>query len=294
MNKSVPVIIGFLAILILSANAIADDNAYNKLAIHTSQPCLRAGMDDNLTITVTLMNGNERVNMADVPIFLKVLKDENAISVDRLMIITDDTGSAFASVKLADGYEISGKDLPLLIQITASADRHMTSTNINITDMGSINGYVIDDRSNTILNASIKVYSQDGTWASYIGDGEPFYSSNGTNAPMGTYSIEGIPLGTGKFDIVAEKNGYTGSIVFNGIEKELTRDIIIRDFIDDAATPVPYVTGMTNSGATVQPSDNTEKESVPMPTPMTNTVLIVIAIVTVAYAGLKVYRKMFR
>jgi hypothetical protein len=287
MSKSAIILTLALALALLLCTVItyAESASYDKVYVQASQPYLRLGMDDEATITVQLLYRGDAARISDVPVILKVMNNKDLVAIDRLLLITDANGTATTNISIMRPMTATAY-MPALVQISATAENYMASVNIYVTQTGSISGYVVDDKQNTILGAGIKVYQPDGKPANYITE---TYSGNGSGTSMGKYSVEKIPAGVGKFRIEAEKDGLKGSAFYSG-ENTGNINIVIPGYVDMGTTPMPFGKGNNNISPTptVAPKPS---ESVPMPTSTTNTIIIVILIVSISYVGIKIYRK---
>lgn len=289
MGRASLIIICLTAIIILSLPQGLAGVTYDSISIEPSQKYIRLGMNDTVTITVKLLDHGKQSNYSNEYISLRLAGDPHYVELDRMLLVTDDNGCASTQLRLSDELVLpQGSKLPLTVQIIASTDHHTAGTDVYITNTADISGYVVDDNSNTILDAMINVYSPDGRPADFLGG--PFYSSNGTNGPMGSFAINDIPCNVGMYRLVAQKGNYTGTLYIDPAQKIGQTNIVIPGYHESTTIPtiVPGITSVTTT-----PEAVAQTESNPKPTSMTNTILIIIILISVVYLGLKVYRKMF-
>ena len=276
-------------LILLSGCAVAGSGDFDRIDIQASQPYLRPGLNDSAIITVTLLKDGSPANLSDVPVTFNVMNGAGDVVLRDVIIHTDDRGVASTAISLSDGRR-ENVVLPQIIQVSSRADHRMASVNFYIVDTGDYAGYVIDDTNNTVLNAKISLYDREGRPATYLGG--PFFSSNGTGAPMGCYTIKHVPLNVTPYTVRVEKDGYVSEVQVSPSARLNNLDLVLSGYVDDKGPDVvPWAGGVTDNTPTpVPPMPVTDT---PKPTSTTNTILIIILVVGLFYLGLKFYRKMF-
>jgi hypothetical protein len=254
------------------------------MTMDTSQSYLRLGFDDAITVRLHLTSG-----APNVPIVMKFGTGDNYVTLDKAMVVTDETGTGYNVIRLNPQNPPERLKLPMNVWVEATIIGHDTTsafTTIYITNTGAIKGYVIDDEGSTITGAEITVTTPDGV----VFPGGPYRSNDET--PMGFYRIDNLPvLPTGRDTLTATKGGYTGTCQVEPGYENIQNDVIINGYRDTVDVP-SIVTGNANNTVTPGPA-STEAETPTRPTTMTTTILIAIALITLVYIGLKAYRKMF-
>ncbi len=261
----------------------------NPMTIDASQSYLRVGFDDSITMTVHLTASEELPEIENVPILLNFRTKGEYLVSDKPMIVTNADGEATAVIRLNDSNPPEHMKLPMSAWIEASVmsgDYIKNSIMVSITSTGSIKGYVLDDDGSTITGAKITVTMPDGKT---FPEG-PYLSNDDT--PMGFYQIYNLPVGVGFYTLTATKNGYTGIKQADPGYDDVQYDIPIGNYRETIDIP-GLLNNSANSTPTPAPAMPGNSETPTKPTAMTTTILIAIAFITLAYIGIKTYRKMF-
>jgi hypothetical protein len=284
----------FIAALLLAAIALfampSSAVQYDKITMDASQSYLRLGFNDSVTLTVHLMDQGNPSGADGVNVLIKFKTGEEYINCSNYLITTDGRGEGTTTISLKTDNQPQRIRLPLLVWVEAvimNNDGITASNGVYITNTGPIKGYVVDDNGGVITGARITATITDGSTF----PGGPFISKE--KAIMGEYQIDDLPiLPSGPVTLVAEKNGYTGSKRAEpGFEGSPNNNIAINGYRDNVDVPSIII---NNSNATVTPAPIPENPETPTkPTTMTTTILIAIALITLAYIGLKAYRRMF-
>lgn len=279
--------IACLLSLCMPAFSDPGDSGYDDIYVEVSQSYLRPDVNDNVTVTVGLLDHGVRKNVSGVIISFKIQSNSRLVTLDEGIIMTGEDGTASTTLRLnMDNYRASDPALPAPVQVAAFTAYSAAGKNVFIVDTGTISGYVVDDSKNVILGAKITAYGPDGKEAKYL-DG-PFHSSNGTDAPMGWYSMEHVPLDMGTYRVIVEKAGFVGMNMVNVSHEERRIDLTLPGYIDKIPTPT---TNYNNTTTTLEP---TPTEDAPAkPGTMTSTIILIIVIISLSYVGLKIYRRYF-
>ena len=288
------VLIAVMMVVVLFFVATAHAESYDKIVVKPSQPYLRTGMNDTITLTVQLYSGDAPAHLANVLVAFSLRAGSEYTSIDKAMALTDQNGQATANVSINPDNPPEPSLLPCPVQVEVVTDQDHQMAYAYLTGIGSVSGYVVDGEKSTITGANITVSGPNGIPLDFLT--QPIQSGNGSDSTigsMGYYRIDGLPTGMGTYEITAEKSGYTGTSSAEAMAEPSRSDIVIpdyRDFVNVSqivtenknSTPTPTIT--PTPAPTPQPA---------RPTSMTTTIVVAIILIALIYIGLKAYRRMF-
>ena len=287
-------LLALLTLIALAAFAAAPAHAASvtAISIDASQSYLRLGQNDTVTVMVQLWDEGQPAAAADVPVVLNFRSGEDYVVFGNQMIITNASGEGTATIFLnasnqPERSKLFSDPLQVMVEAVVASDQSVRGvTSVYITDTGPITGFVLDDSQSTITGATITVVTPDG----HPFPGGPYVSSDGSGSPMGSYRIDNLPVGVGRFTLVAEKNGYTGTRQAEaGFEDR--QDIVIPGYV--STVDIGPIVSSANVTPTPTPAPVNSTDTSAQPTSTTTTILIAIVLITLVYIGLKAYRKMF-
>lgn len=281
-----------IALILALSAAQAQAQHYDSIKMQSSQSYLRMGMNDTITLTAQLYSGSSTAEAANVPIVLNFLSAQDHMIFDNQLIVTDEKGTGYTTIRINPDNPPERFKLPVLVQIEAATEYHRASINVYITGTAPVSGYVVNDEMSVITGADITIKGPDGKPATYLT--YPIRSGDGSDSPMGYYRIDGLPINVGKYDITAAKGGLNGTIRAEAGYEGIRNDVTIKNY-RDFVNVSQIVANNQNPTATPQAITPTPEPTAEpaRPTSMTTTVIVAIILIALVYIGLKAYRRMF-